>query len=100
MKKYILVDDCYCEYLTKSKKDMIDYIRANFKKWKYNRIENIKDLNIWYIKYNWKKIDVDNFYWDVIATEKKTDETIDYDLYKNYWISDWVCKKDFLYYNL
>lgn len=100
MKKYILVDDCYCEYLAKSKKDLVDYIRANYKSWKYNEIENIKDLNIRYIKYNWKKIDVDDFYWDVIATEKKTDEPIDYDLYQNYWIIDWICKKDFLYYNL
>ena len=100
MIKYILTNDLQCRYLAKSKKDMIDYIKINYKNWKYDEIEKIKDCDIYFIKYNSKKIDIDNFFWDIIATDKKENESIDYDNYVKYWIKDWLCKKDFLYYNL
>jgi hypothetical protein len=57
-------------------------------------------LDIREIKYNWNKINVDDFFWDVIAIDKKTDESIEYDDYKKYWIIDGIVKKDFLYRNL
>lgn len=100
MKKYILLDNLQCRYLAKSKKDMIEYIKMNYKNWKYDEIERIKDCNIYFIKYNWKKIDIDNFFGDIIAIDKKENESIDYDNYSKYWIKDWLCKKDFLYHNL
>ena len=46
------------------------------------------------------KINVDDFFGDIIAIDKKENESIDYDDYPKYWIKDWLCKKDFLYYNL
>jgi hypothetical protein len=95
MKKYILTDDIYCIYLTKSKKDLIDFTKWYLKEW--NRL---KDLWLYKIKYNSKKIDIDNFFWDIIAIDKKENESIDYDNYSKYWIIDWLCKKDFLYHNL
>ena len=100
MKYYIIMDDLSCGYLAKSKKDMIDYIKTKYKSWKYDEIENIKDIDIFYIKFNWKKIKVDDFFGDIIAIDKKENESIDYDNYSKYWIKDWVCKKDFLYHNL
>ena len=95
MKKYILTEDMYCIYLTKSKKDLIDFTKWYLKEW--NLLSN---LWLYKIKYNSKKIDIDNFFWDVIATDKKENESIDYDNYSKYWIKDWLCKKDFLYHNL
>ena len=100
MKYYIIMDDLSCWFLAKSKKDMIDYIKMNYKSWKYDEIEKIKDCDIFYIKFNWKKIKVDDFFWDIIAIDKKENESIDYDNYSKYWIKDWLCKKDFLYHNL
>lgn len=103
MKKYILLDDLQCRYLAKSKKDLIEYIK-DCKKDKYDFLhdEKIKDLEIWYIKYNWKKIEVDDYFWDILAIDKKNrdDWYIEYDDYVKYWIKDWLCKKDFLYHNL
>jgi hypothetical protein len=95
MKKYMLIDDLYCLYITKSKKDLI-----NFTKWYLQNWNRLKDLWLYSIKYNSKKIDIDNFFWDIIATDKKTDESIEYDDYWKYWIVDWIAKKDFLYHNL
>lgn len=95
MKKYILLDDMYCLYITKSKKNLID-----FTKWYLQVWNKLKDLWLYKIKYNSKKIDIDNFFWDVIAIDKKENESIDYDDYSKYWIKDWLCKKDFLYHNL
>ena len=95
MKKYILTDDIYCIYLTKSKKDLIDFTKRYLKEW--NLLSNLWLYNI---KYNSKKIDIDNFFWDIIAIDKKENESIDYDDYSKYWIKDWLCKKDFLYHNL
>lgn len=100
MKYYIIMDDLSCWFLAKSKKDMIDYIKMNYKSWKYDEIENIKDIDIFYIKFNSKKINVDDFFGDIIAIDKKENESIDYDNYSKYWIKDWLCKKDFLYHNL
>lgn len=100
MKYYIIMDDLSCWYLAKSQKDMIDYIKTKYKSWKYDEIENIKDIDIYYIKFNWKKINVDDFFGDIIAIDKKENESIDYDNYSKYWIKDWLCKKDFLYHNL
>ena len=95
MKKYILTDDIYCIYLTKSKKDLIDFTKWYLKEWNI-----LSNLWLYKIKYNSKKIDIDNFFCDIIAIDKKTDESIDYDNYLKYWIKDWLCKKDFLYHNL
>lgn len=95
MKKYILTDDMYCIYFTKSKKDLIDFTKWYLKEW--NLLNN---LWLYKIKYNSKKIDIDNFFWDIIAIDKKENESIDYDNYSKYWIKDWLCKKDFLYHNL
>jgi len=95
MKKYILTDDIYCIYLTKSKKDLIDFTKWYLKEWNV-----LSNLWLYKIKYNSKKIDIDNFFWDIIATDKKENESIDYDDYPKHWIKDWLCKKDFLYYNL
>ena len=100
MKYYIIMDDLSCWFLAKSKKDMIDYIKTKYKSWKYDEIENIRDIDIYYIKFNWKKIKVDDFFGDIIAIDKKENESIDYDDYSKYWIKDWLCKKDFLYHNL
>jgi len=100
MKYYIIMDDLSCWFLAKSKKDMIDYIKTKYKSWKYDEIENIRDIDIYYIKFNWKKINVDDFFGDIIAIDKKENESIDYDDYPKYWIKDWLCKKDFLYHNL
>ena len=95
MKKYILTEDMYCIYLTKSKKDLIDFTKWYLKEW--NLLSN---LWLYKIKYNSKKIDIDNFFWDIIATDKKENESIDYYDYSKHWIKDWLCKKDFLYHNL
>ena len=95
MKKYILLDDMHCIYLTKSKKDLID-----FTKWYLENWNVLNNLWLYKIKYNSKKIDIDNFFWDIIAIDKKENDSIDYDNYSKYWIKDWLCKKDFLYYNL
>lgn len=102
MKKYFLTDDLQCRYLAKSKKDLIDYIKMNYKSWKYDEIENIKDIDIFYIKFNSKKIEVDDYFWDILAIDKKNRDEwyIEYDDYSKYWIKDWLCKKDFLYHNL
>ena len=100
MKYYIIMDDLSCWFLAKSKKDMIDYIKTKYKSWKYDEIENIKDIDIYYIKFNSKKINVDDFFGDIIAIDKKENESIDYDNYSKHWIKDWLCKKDFLYHNL
>ena len=95
MKKYILLDDLQCRSLAKSKKDLLD-----FTKWYLENWNRLKDLWLYKIKYNSKKIDIDNFFWDIIAIDKKENESIDYDDYSKYWIKDWLCKKDFLYHNL
>ena len=95
MKKYILTDDIYCVYLTKSKKNLID-----FTKWYLQNWNRLKDLWLYSIKYNSKQIDIDNFFGDIIAIDKKENESIDYDDYSKYWIKNLLCKKDFLYHNL
>ena len=101
MKNYIICDDVYCSYLARDKKDLIKYIKHRYNKNSSDYIESLKDINLRFIKYNSKKIQVDNFFWDLIAIDKKDDdEIIDYDNYSKYWIKDWICKKDFLYHNL
>lgn len=100
MKNYIICDDIYCSYLAKDKKDLIDYIKHRYNKNNWNYIETLKEINLRFIKYNSKKIKIDNFFWDLIAIDKKENESIDYDDYSKYWIKDWLCKKDFLYHNL
>ena len=62
--------------------------------------ESLQDFDVWSISYDARKIDVDNFFGDVIATEKRTGESIDYNLYKKYNITDKREKKDFLYYSI
>lgn len=100
MKNYILVEDIGCKYYAQNKADLLEYIKTNYKTGEYNSIENIKDVEVWSIKYDGRKIDVDDFFGDVIATEKKTDESIEYDNYKKYGIIDKKEKKDFLYYSI
>lgn len=102
MKNYILCDDGgLCKYYARDKQDLIEYTRHYYKNPKeWGAIENLKDMSIWSIKYDARKINVDDFFGDVIATEKKTGEGIDYDLYSKYGINDKEEKKDFLYYNL
>jgi len=104
MKKYILLDDLQCRYLAKSKKDLLDYIKENMKKpYEYWYIENVKDLEIRKIEYNWNRIEIDDYFWDILAIDKKNrdDWYIEYDDYSKYWIKDWkLNKKDFLYHNL
>lgn len=100
MKNYIVCDDIYCTYLARNKKDLIEYIKHRYNKNSSDYIESLKEINLYFIKYNSKKIDIDNFFWDIIAIDKKENESIDYDNYSKYWIKDWLCKKDFLYHNL
>lgn len=101
MKNYLLLDDIQCIYLAKSKKDLVDYIKlCKSDKHDFLYDEKIKDLNVRFIKYNAKKIDIDNAFWDIYATNKINWDDIEYDDYEKYWIKDWICKKDFLYYNL
>lgn len=100
-KNYILCEDVFCRYYAKNKRDLIDYVRHYYKnKKEYGMFESLQDFQIWSISYNAKKINIDNFFGDVIAIENKTGESIDYDLYKKYGITDKMEKKDFLYYNL
>lgn len=103
MKKYMLIDDLSCRYLADTKKDMIEYIKM-CKKDKHNFLydDKIKDLEIRFIKYNWKRIRIDDFFWDIIAIDKQNEDdwAIEYDDYWKYWIVDWIAKKDFLYHNL
>lgn len=100
MKNYILVEDIACKYYAQNKEDLLDYIKTNYKTWKYDSIENIKDVDVRSISYDGRKINVDDFFGDVIATNKKTDESIEYDDYKKYGIIDKKEKKDFLYYSI
>ena len=100
MKNYILVDGIACEYYAQNKADLLEYIKMNYKTGDYNGIENIKDVDVWSISYDGRKIDVDDFFGDVIATDKKTGESIDYNDYTKYGIIDKEEKKDFLYYNI
>ena len=66
----------------------------------YWNIESLQNIEVFSISYNAKKIDIDNFFGDVIATEKSTGEGIDYDLYAKYGITQKNEKKDFLYYSI
>ena len=100
MKNYILVEDIGCKYYAQNKEDLLDYIKTNYKTWEYDSIENIKDVDVRSISYDGRKISIDDFFGDVIATNKKTDESIEYDDYKKYGIIDKREKKDFLYYSI
>lgn len=101
MKNYILCEDVSCRYYARTKKELIDFIKHYYKNPKeFGAIESLKKIDIWSISYDARKIDVDNFFGDVIATEKRTGEDIDYDLYKKYGIADKKEKKDFLYYSI
>ena len=101
MKNYILCEDVSCRYYARTKKELIDFIKHYYKNPKeFGAIESLKEIDIWSISYDARKIDVDDFFGDVIATEKRTGEDIDYDLYKKYGIADKKEKKDFLYYSI
>lgn len=101
MKNYILCEDIACRYYAKTKQDLIDYIRHYYKNPKeWGRFDSLQDFDIWSISYDARKIKIDDFFGDVIAIENKTGESIDYDLYRKYGITDKIEKKDFLYYNL
>lgn len=97
MKNFILCEDVYCTYFARDKKDLLDYIKEHYRKWDYWRFESMQDFTIRDIEYNARKIDVDNFFWDIIATDKKTDESIDFNDYEKFWIKTKEIKKDFLY---
>ena len=101
MKNYILCEDVSCRYYARTKKELIDYVRHYYKNQnEMAMFESLQDFDVWSISYDARKIDVDNFFGDVIATEKRTGEDIDYDLYKKYGITDKKEKKDFLYYSI
>ena len=102
MKNYILVEGGdFCRYYAKNKRDLIDFVRHYYKNKKEAWLfESLKDFDVRSISYNAKKIKIDEFFGDVIAIENKTGESIDYDLYKKYGITDKMEKKDFLYYSL
>ena len=101
MKNYILCEDVSCRYYARTKKDLIDYIRHYYKnKNEMAMFESLQDFDIWSISYDARKIEIDDFFGDVIATNKKTYEGIEYDDYKKYGITDKKEKKDFLYYNI
>ena len=89
-----------CKYYAQNKADLLDYIKTNYKTGEYGSIDKITDIDVWSISYDARKINIDDFFGDVIATEKKTDESIDYDDYKKYGIIDKREKKDFLYYSI
>ena len=100
-KNYILCEDVFCRYYAKNKRDLIDYVRHYYKNKKEAWLfESLKDVDVRSISYDRRKISIDDFFGDVIATNKKTDESIEYDDYKKYGIIDKKEKKDFLYYNI
>ena len=102
MKNYILVEGGdFCRYYAKNKQDLIDFVRYYYKNSReYWSIDSLQNIEVFSITYNAKKIDINEFFGDVIATEKKTGEGIDYDLYEKNEIKDKEEKKDFLYYNI
>lgn len=102
MKNYILVEGGdFCRYYAPNKKSLVDFVRHYYKNSReYWSIDSLQNVEVFSITYNAKKIDIDNFFGDVIATEKRTGEGIDYDLYWKYGIKDKEEKKDFLYYSL
>jgi hypothetical protein len=101
MKNYILVESGdFCRYYAKNKQDLIDFVRYYYKNSReYWSIDSLQNVEVLSITYNAKKIDIDNFFGDVLATEKSTGEGIDYDLYAKYGITQKNEKKDFLYLN-
>lgn len=102
MKNYILVEGGdFCRYYAKNKSDLIDFVRHYYKNSKeYWSIDSLQNVEVFSITYNAKKIDINEFFGDVLAIEKITGEGIDYDLYAKYGIKDKREKKDFLYYSL
>lgn len=102
MRNYILVEGGdFCRYYAQNKQDLIDFVRHYYKnKNEMAMFESLQDFDIWSISYDARKIEIDDFFGDVIATNKKTDEGIEYDDYKKYNITDKKEKKDFLYYNI
>ena len=103
MKNYILCEDIACTYYARTKQDLIEYIRQHYKNPKeWRNYESLKDFDVWSISYDARKIEIDDFFGDVIATEKKhKDEgVIEYDDYAKFGIKDKIEKKDFLYYSL
>lgn len=99
MKNYILCEDIYCSYFARDKKDLLDYIKEHYKRWDHWRLDSMQDFSIRDIEYNSRKIKVDDFFWDIIAIDKKTEEDIDFDEYEKFWIKTKQINKDFLYYN-
>lgn len=57
----------------------------------------MQDYEIRSIKYNSKKYYLDLSFYDLFLIDKKTQDPIEYDDYKNHWIFDKQEKKDFLY---
>lgn len=102
MKNYILVEGGdFCRYYAKNKQDLIDFVRYYYKNsGEHWSIDSLQNIEVFSITYNAKKIDINEFFGDVLAIEKKTGESIDYDLYSKYGIKDKREKKDFLYYNI
>lgn len=102
MKNYILIESGdFCRYYAKNKSDLIDFVRHYYKNSReYWSIDSLQNVEVFSITYNAKKIDINEFFGDVLAIEKSTGEGIDYDLYWKYGITQRNEKKDFLYYNL
>lgn len=59
----------------------------------------IQDYEIRSIKYNWNKYYLDLSFYDLFLIDKKNEEIIEYDDYKDHWIFDKKENKDFLYLN-
>lgn len=58
----------------------------------------IQDYDVWSIKYNWKKYFLDHAMdGDLYLIDKKNNEVIEYDDYKNHGVFDKHENKDFLY---
>lgn len=59
----------------------------------------IQDYEVWSIKYNSKKFDLDLSFYDLFVIDRKTGDPVEYDDYKKYGIIDKKENKDFLYLN-
>ena len=89
MKNYILVEGGdFCRYYAPNKKSLVDFVRHYYKNsGEHWSIDSLQNVEVFSITYNAKKIDIDNFFGDVIATEKSTGVGIAYDLYSKYGIA-------------
>lgn len=102
MKKYLIVNSNWevekiCNNKKETKKDLVSIVNAETKRfweWYY------KDYEIWSIKYDARKFELDlRFYGELYANYKKTWDPAEYDSWKELGIYDKIENKDFLYNN-